>query len=230
MRTPIPHPDFPEDVDPPGPPPARAPGTGARVWLVRHAEVHPDVEGTAYGNSDVPLSERGREQTAALGARFAAIPLARVVASPLARAQAMGRAIADGARAPLTVDPRLAEVDRGAWQGLPAAEFRARWQADREAFLRDPWRWKGHGGESDADLFGRGYPALLGALEEARGRTLVLASHYNLIRALVTGALGWSARASFAFRNRPAHATLLVDGPQGFELVARDVEDPRAHG
>ncbi|MBL8863199.1 MAG: histidine phosphatase family protein [Planctomycetes bacterium] len=230
MRQPIPHPDFPPGVDPPGPRPARAPGSGARIWLVRHAEVHADFEGTAYGNSDVPLSKTGEEQTRVLGARFAALPLELVRASPLARATAMGRAIAVGARAPLELAPGLAEVDRGAWQGLPTAEFRARWLADREAFLADPWRWKGHGGESDADLFARGWPVLYATLEAARGGTVVLASHYNLIRALVTGALGLGARASFAFRNRPAHAALLVDAPGGFELRASDVDDPRGVG
>lgn len=226
MRQPIPHPEFPADVDVPGPRPARSLGTGARLWLVRHAEVHADFENTAYGDSDVPLSAVGEEQTRAMGRHFAHVPIALVCASPLARAQAMGRVIAEHADARIEVHPGLKEVHRGTWQGLPTAAFRARWLADREAFLRDPWHWKGHGGESDADLFARGWPVVERALEEAQGGTAVLASHYNLIRALVTGSLGLGARESFAFRNRPAHATLLVDAPGGWRLDARDVPDP----
>ncbi|MCY2961129.1 MAG: histidine phosphatase family protein [Planctomycetota bacterium] len=226
MRHPIPHPEFPSDLDLPGPRPAASRGTGTRLWLVRHAEVHADFENTAYGDSDVPLSALGEEQTRALGRHFAHVPLAIVLASPLARARAMGGAIAEHARAAIEIHAGLKEVSRGAWQGLPIADFRARWLADREAFLRDPWHWKGHGGESDAELFARGWPVVERALESAAGGTAVLASHYNLIRALVTGALGLDPRESFAFRNRPAHAALLVDAPGGWRLDARDVADP----
>lgn len=226
MRTPIPHPEFPSDLDVPGPRPAASRGTGTRLWLVRHAEVHADFESTAYGDSDVPLSALGEEQTRALGRHFAHSSIAVVIASPLARARAMGASIAESARAPLEIHAGLKEVSRGAWQGLPTAEFRARWQADRDAFVRDPWRWKGHGGESDAELFERGWPVVEMALRSAAGGTAVLASHYNLIRSLVTGALGLGARESFAFRNRPAHATLLVDAPGGWRVDARDVSDP----
>jgi hypothetical protein len=51
----------------------------------------------------------------------------------------------------------------------------------------------------------------------------VIASHYNLIRALVTGALGLSAAQSFSFWIRPAHGVLLLDTPQGWVVAARDV-------
>lgn len=226
MRVPIPHPEFPSDLDVQGPPPAASRGSGTRLWLVRHAEVHADFEGTAYGDSDVPLSAVGEEQTRALGRHFAHSSIAVVIASPLRRARAMGASISENARAPLEIDAGLKEVHRGAWQGLPAAEFRERWLEDRASFLRDPWRWKGHGGESDADLYARGWPVVERALQAANGGTAVLASHYNLIRALVTGALGLGARASFAFRNRPAHATLLVDARDGWRVDARDVNDP----
>ncbi len=226
MRQPIPHPEFPSDVDVPGPQPAASRASGTRVWLVRHAEVHADHENTAYGDADVPLSPLGEEQTRAMGRHFAHMPIALVIASPLVRARAMGNAIAENARARIEFDAGLKEVSRGTWQGLPTAEFRALWTADRDAFVRDPWRWKGHGGESDADLFVRGWPVLERALAVANGGTVVIASHYNLIRSLVTGAMGMSARESFAFRNRPAHATLLVDAPGGWRIDARDTADP----
>ncbi len=206
----------------------RAPSlaTGARVWLVRHAEVHADFQQRAYGNTDVPLSSDGEAATRAMGAAFAGIELARVTSSDLARARAMGQSIANASGAELVLDARLREVWRGAWQLLPTVEFRRRWEADAAAFLADPWNWNGHGGESDAQLCARVWPAFTDAVRAANGRTLVIAAHYNVMRVLVTRAMGLGARASFAYRNDPAHATLLVDAPEGWRLELADAERP----
>jgi len=140
----------------------------------------------------------------------------------------MGEAIARTTGAPLAVDERLREIWRGEWQGLPSAEFRRRWEQEREVFLADPWNWKGHKGESDAEVFARAWPVLLESIARARGGTLALASHYNVIRVLLTRALGWRPHESFAFQNDPARAALLVDAPGGWRLEAQNLESARA--
>lgn len=210
---------------------AAAPSAGSRtrVWLVRHAEVHADWHGKAYGGLDVPLSSAGEADTRALGAAFRGRRVAQVTSSDLSRALAMGRAIAGATGAELVLEPRLREVDRGAWQGLAAAEFRARWERDAASFLADPWRWAGHAGESDHDLCARAWPALDEARSRAAGAEIVLTAHYNVIRVLVTRALGLATRASFEFRNDPAHATLLVDEPGAWRVLAQNVATPSAH-
>src|SRR4051812_36523784 len=188
MRVPIAPPEIDDDASIPPPPPAEPVlGKGSRVWLVRHADVHDDWQQRAYGCMDVPLSDNGLLQTSTMAERFSALPIALVAASNLSRALAMGNAIAASTHAPLRIDARLREVSRGEWQGLSTQEFRDRWHADARNFAADPWRWKGHRGESDADLFERGWPALVEAVRRARGGDVVLASHFNLIRALVTG-------------------------------------------
>ena len=224
-------PPFPiPDAAAPRPAPEPGPQSGTRIWLVRHAEVHADWHARAYGNSDVPLSENGERQTRAMSASFSGVRLDLVVASQLVRARAMGEAIARASGAPLAIDERLREIWRGEWQGLPSAEFRRRWELERERFLADPWNWKGHQGESDAEVFARAWPALLEALARARGGTLALASHYNVIRVLLTRALGWLPHESFGFQNDPAHAALLVDAPGGWKLEGRNLESAAQPG
>ncbi len=222
-------PPFEIDATAPSQPAAAAPGTGTRVWLVRHADVAAQWHGHAYGNLDVPLSERGEEQTRSMGKAFEHVPLARVHSSDLARAKAMGQSIATGSRAPLSLDPRLREIWRGEWQGLPSVEFRRRWEAQREPFLRDPWNWKGHQGESDADVFARAWPALLETVRAHAGERIALTSHYNVIRVLATRALGLTVRESFGFVTDPAHAVLLIDEPGGWKLVAHNLPAPGEH-
>lgn len=228
MRRPIPAPELPDDPDAPRAP--RAPSTGrpARVWLVRHAEVHEDWQESAYGDLDVPLSEAGVAETQEMAARFREIPVVSVASSHLMRALHMGRSIAENVRAPLAIEPALREVSRGSWQGLPTSEFRARWAADADSFRADPWRWKGHGGESSADLFERAWPVLLAQAATARGGDVVIASHFNLIRALITGALGLSGHQSYKFKIETARACLLVDDGRGWSVPVRNAADPRS--
>jgi broad specificity phosphatase PhoE len=192
---------------------------------VRHAEVREDWQDRAYGDFDVPLSEAGLSQTREMAARFGALSIVSVASSHLMRALLLGRAIAEGARAPLAIDPALREVSRGSWQGLPVAEFRARWAADADSFRADPWRWKGHGGESSADLFERAWPVVLRQAASARGGDVVIASHFNLIRALITGALGLGGHASYAFKIETARACLLVDDGRSWSVPVRNVSE-----
>jgi broad specificity phosphatase PhoE len=234
MRVPIRPPAITDD--PNAAPPARAPSlaTAARVWLVRHADVHDDWQKRAYGNLDIPLSARGIEETHALARAFATTPLARVASSPLSRALLLGQELARATGAPLAVDDRLREVFRGDWQGLPADEFRSRWEAERDAFAADPWNWKGHGGESDADIWARAWPALreavLAAANTQPNVTVALATHFNVIRVLVTRLCGLRPSQSFTFRNMPAHASLVVDRAEGWVLECADVAGPQAQG
>lgn len=228
MRVPIRSPEIREDPGAPAPERAASLGTTARVWLVRHADVHDDWQQKAYGNLDVPLSDRGVRETEALVEAFATIPLALVASSPLQRALLLGRGLAKVAHAPLRVDERLREVWRGDWQGLSVDEFRARWHAQASAFAADPWNWKGHGGESDADIWARAWGALtesVSAATSARGpgQIVALATHFNVIRVLVTRATGLRASQSFAFRNDTARASLLVDGAGGWTLARSNV-------
>lgn len=228
MRVPIRSPEIRDDPSAPAPERAASLGTNARVWLVRHADVHDDWQQKAYGNLDVPLSDRGLRETQTLVDAFAAIPLALVASSPLQRALLLGRGLASGASAPLRIDERLREVWRGDWQGLSVEAFRARWHAQASAFAADPWNWKGHGGESDAEIWARAWAALSETVRAAEsgsgpGRTVALATHFNVIRVLVTRATGLRASQSFAFRNDTARASLLVDGAAGWTLERSNV-------
>ena len=57
-----------------------------RIYLIRHGETAWSLSGQHTGNTDIPLTERGRQQAAALGRFFAGRTFARVLSSPLSRA------------------------------------------------------------------------------------------------------------------------------------------------
>ena len=197
-------------------------GTESRIWLVRHGRVSaPD---TAYGDDDVPLSEEGQRQTQSMGQSAANVPgVALVIASPLLRARAMGEAIAASTGAPMRLDARLKEMNRGAWQGLPRTEYASRWSDAAEEYWSDTLHWRGHGGESEAMLAERTFPVLEAAAQGAMGGVGVIAAHRQVIRSIVAAALGLPPGQSYGLQLEPAQAVLLMDAGDRWTLLRTGV-------
>lgn len=94
----------------------------SEIVLVRHGETAWSLSGQHTGNTDVPLTDAGRRQAEALGARLAAWDFARVLSSPLSRALDTCRLAGLGERAELTDD--LREWDYGAYEGRRTVDIR----------------------------------------------------------------------------------------------------------
>lgn len=218
-------PPRPDDLPPePERDPRPSPGTGATIWLVRHGRVTaPDV---AYGDDDVPLSDEGVRQTDAIARGLAGHTLAAVASSPLVRARRMGEAIATATGAPLQVVPELSELHRGAWQGLSREEYARRWLAAATDYWRDPLGWRGHEGESEADVVERAWPTLVDVARRADGGVAVVTAHRQVIRALTAAAVGVPAGRSHSMALDPAHAVLLRDASNGWILERTNVARP----
>ena len=59
------------------------PEVATEIVLVRHGETEWSRDGKHTGNTDVPLTERGRKQAAALGTALEGRSFARVLTSPV---------------------------------------------------------------------------------------------------------------------------------------------------
>jgi len=90
------------------------PGMTARLVLVRHGESTWNAENRLQGQADPPLSDLGREQTAALLPFLDGYETPRVVWSDLSRARETGRLLG---LEPDSLDPRWREIELGAWTG-----------------------------------------------------------------------------------------------------------------
>ncbi|MCC6729289.1 MAG: histidine phosphatase family protein [Chthonomonadales bacterium] len=98
----------------------------ARVlYLVRHGNVH-NPERVAYGRlPGFVLSERGRAEAVEAARTLAPASFAAVYHSPLERAAETAALLASASEAPLRVDERLHEWDRGERPSEVAARMRA---------------------------------------------------------------------------------------------------------
>ena len=102
-----------------GPAPAAATGAG-ELWLLRHGETEWSRTHRHTGRTDVPLTERGEAQAAALAGMLAGLRPALVVTSPRQRAI---RTAELAGLVPYKVDDDLSEWDYGAYEGLTTEEI-----------------------------------------------------------------------------------------------------------
>lgn len=120
------------------------------LLILRHGETTWNREGRMQGGLDSPLTERGRQQALRQGAILRGIadrPVSLpVFCSPQGRTiRTAELAVPD--QAP-RIDPRLAELSMGAWQGLELDRIRP--MLPPGAMEAHPFRWKfdAPGGES----------------------------------------------------------------------------------
>lgn len=156
------------------------------VVLIRHPAVALGT-GVCYGASDVPLAAGAAAGAAGIQRRLRSLGVARasrVWSSPLARCADVARALAGGVRAPLEIDPRLREIDFGAWE-MQSWDAIGRDALDR--WSADLMHAREHGGESAAQFVARVRPAF--ATLAVAARTSWVLTHAGVIRALASHAL-----------------------------------------
>jgi probable phosphoglycerate mutase len=166
--------------------PSEGPGSG-RLILIRHGESEGNRDRMFTHNSDVPLTERGREQArqaATLIARH--FRVTRVVASPYARAHHTAEIIATVVGLPVQIEPALHEQCFGALAGQPY-----------DALLSEPeygvgprWQWRPRGGESLEDVRSRVVPAIESIAATNAGTDVVVVSHGGVMFSICAHALG----------------------------------------
>jgi probable phosphoglycerate mutase len=154
----------------------------SQVVVVRHGETQWSLDGRHTGRTDIPLTERGREEARRLAGRLARLQFARVLVSPLQRALETCRLAGFGDVAEVCED--LAEWDYGAYEGETMAEI----QTQRPGWSL--WDDGPPGGES-ADDVGRRADRVIAGLRPLRGDALLFA-HGHVLRIL---AARWLALA-----------------------------------
>ncbi len=171
-----------------------------RLYLVRHGESTYNRDGLGLGREDPPLTELGLRQTAAAVERLAGERVDRILTSPLERAAAIARGLAERTGAPLETREELIEMDVGETEGLPFREMRERFPGFIEAWRApDPADVAMPGGESLAQVAERLEPlaAELHALPDEE--TVVAVSHNFVVRLLICRLLGLEVPAFRAF-------------------------------
>lgn len=169
------------------------------VVLIRHGEVEASYRKICYGQMDVPLSDRGKNDSLARAAEIAsAVQPAAIYHSGLVRTQFLADAIADQLAYDVTPtrDDRLRERDYGDWQGKTWDEA---YHSDPERFhhlVERPDSYRPPNGETTSQMQARiveWFGSVLRRSVDADARPVVAISHSGPMASLLGSLQGLPA-------------------------------------
>lgn len=155
------------------------------LYLIRHGEAEGNLYRRMQGQYDGDLTDLGRQQVAALGARFRDIPLDAVYASDLSRAMETGAVLCRQKGLPLYTDPRLREIHVGPLEDRPFGSVAAEMPEEMALFTRDPDHWYVEGAETFAAVADRAEAALRDIAAAHPGQRVAVATHRVVIGVLL---------------------------------------------
>jgi broad specificity phosphatase PhoE len=167
--------------------------------LVRHGETEWSRTGKHTGRTDIPLTERGRQQAQAVGAALKHRELGLVLTSPLRRALETCELAGFGERA--VKRDELREWDYGTYEGRTTAEIRK----ERPGWTL--WRDGVPEGESIAEVGAR-VDRVIAELRSVDGDALLFA-HGHVLRVLAARWLGLEPDAGRLLALDPATISAL---------------------
>jgi len=181
------------------------------IYLIRHGEITQSSPRRFVGQSDLLLTDRGREQMRQVAGYLVGRGVRRILCSPLSRCVESAGILGSALGLRPEVVPDLSEIGLGAWEGLTVDEVRERFPGAYEARGRDLAGFRPAGGESFADLQRRAWTAF----EAISGfdSTQAIVAHGGVNRVLLCRVLGMPLDNLFRLGQDYACVnTLRVDG------------------
>lgn len=181
-----------------------------RLLLVRHGQSEWNAGRVLQGQADVPLSDIGRAQAAALRPVMVRLSPDRVVTSDLLRATETAAILGYPSARP---EPAFREIDVGVWQGRSIPELAA---AEAENYAG--WRagtYRPDGGEDWGAFVARVEKAIRTECTAVGDETLLMVCHGGVIRAAMQALLG--LRPQSILPVAPASLTVLRLAKTGSE-------------
>jgi len=163
-----------------------------RVYLIRHGEV---ISGErCYGQTDVALSERGRQQMLLLRQWLQPAFPGAVYGSDLLRSRESVELLLRGSALEARFLPELREIHLGAYEGKSSQELVGLLSQEMQARGRI-WRdFRFPGGEGLSQLRARVIPAYRRLVADARGQDLAIVGHSGPNRIILCQVLGLPLR------------------------------------
>ncbi len=151
---------------------------------MRHGESEANAAHIFAGQTDSPLTERGREQAKVVAKALQPVHFDRIVTSTLSRTTDTAAQIAAGRGVAVEAFADLQEIDLGEAAGRPFDELRGLPNYDGEGFTQWP------GGESLEQVVTRAMRVIDRLVADSPGKTVCIVGHGGVTRILVSNFMG----------------------------------------
>ncbi len=197
------------------------------ILLIRHGDIGQSRPRRFIGQTDLPLTERGRQQMERLKGVLAGYAMDRVVCSPLGRCRESAAILCSR----LDVDPEvvdeLREIGLGSWEGLCVDEVRQRFPGAYEERGRSMAGFRPEGGESFLDLQHRVWP-VLERIARGQDERVAIVAHAGVNRVLLCRILGMALENLFRLEQGYGCCSVIRHRRQQFSVACLNLcpEDP----
>jgi alpha-ribazole phosphatase/probable phosphoglycerate mutase len=163
---------------------------GCRIYLVRHGETEWNASLKYQGQTDVPLSGKGRQQADLLGKRLDALEIEGFYSSNLIRAYDTAMIISQHHNQEIVKLPELKELNFGLWEGMNFNEIKSKYPEEINMLWEKPLHTRVPGGETIDEMIKRTVKAVKTIVKSHNKGNIVLVSHGGVIRSIVGTVLG----------------------------------------
>jgi len=167
----------------------------AILFIARHGESDWNRESRLQGQADRPLTDRGRNQAAALVTQLVDAELAAVYSSDLCRARETAEIFARQKGLAVECLATLRETDIGSWAGLTYSDVARRYPEGFEIWKAGGQGWTG--GEAYTDVARRVQTAIAGISMRHPAEQVLVVSHTDPIATVAAHALGLDLQSYF---------------------------------
>jgi broad specificity phosphatase PhoE len=153
------------------------------IFLLRHGETAWNEERRVMGRLEIPLNRKGIAQAKRIARLLPNLEVHAIYSSPLKRALDTALILVEHKNIPVKIEPKLTEVAFGRWEGYRYDDLIE--DEVYRRFMRSPLKSAVPGGETIVGVQKRGLKALQRATREVPKGRILLASHGDVIRAIL---------------------------------------------
>lgn len=183
-----------------------------KVMFIRHGETKWNILGKYQGQSDVALTEKGREQGKLLAKYFPSEQLDAIYSSDLSRAMETAGFIAEKFNLTVNAEKAFREMDFGDWEGLTYEEIVTKSPEGMKNFMIRPDILKVPNGENFQILQERATKRLNELIKEHGEGTIAIVAHGGVLRTMLASALEMPLKNLWRIRQYNTSVSSVIYG------------------
>lgn len=161
-----------------------------KIFLIRHGESHQNIDDVLSGITDIPLSDKGKEQCVILAHYFENIHIDRVFATPLQRAKDSAEIIFPKHKSSIEIAKSLIEFNYGYYEGYRRSEYDNSNDNIIQQWITAPANLTFPGGDNIQEHAQKTFSGITKLANENKDAVIACISHRTTIRLILAQIIG----------------------------------------